>query len=130
MSLRIGPRKALGLAALVVVAAVAMAVWRAVGTDGLLLMAILTSVGAALAVAWFMLQAERRTMRRLEEMRQHFARGLQGLTTQIEQVGSSTNELASRITWDGERADRFLTALDGRLSRTELLLEMIADRLK
>jgi len=120
----------MGLAVLVLVAAVAMAVWRAVGTDGLVLMAILTSVGAPLALGWFMLQAERRSMRRLEEIRHQVAKGLQDVTTQIEQVASSTNELASRTTWDGERADRFLTALDGRLSRTELLLEMIADRLK
>lgn len=47
MSLRIGPRKALGLAALVVVAAVAMAVWRAVGTDGLVLMALRDLGGSA-----------------------------------------------------------------------------------
>src|SRR5690606_36487159 len=123
VSFRIGPRKALGLAALGVVALAAIAVWRLIGTDGILIMAIVTSVGTPLLVAWFVLQAERRTAQRIEQMRATVAKDLRDLPRQLEQVIRQVDELSSQAAWDGERADQFLTALDGRLTRTEWMLE-------
>jgi len=129
VSLRIGPRKALGLAALVLVAVAAVLVWRLLGTDGLLILAIVAAVGAPLVVAWFVLQAERRTAQRIERVRAAIQRDLRDLPAQLETVARQMDELSSRVAWDGERADRFLTALDGRLTRTERLLEALTDRL-
>jgi len=104
-------------------------VWRLLGTDGLLILAIVAAVGAPLVVAWFVLQAERRTAQRIERVRAAIQRDLRDLPAQLETVARQMDELSSRVAWDGERADRFLTALDGRLTRTERLLEALTDRL-
>lgn len=129
MNLRIGGRKVLGLLALVVVAILGLAVWSLWGTNGLLFMVIITSLGSALVVVWFVQQAERRTARRLASLGKALTKDLRGLPEHLNRLSGYADELASRGTWDGERAERFLSALDGRLTRTERMLEALMDRL-
>ena len=130
VSLRIGPRKAIGLAALLLVVVAAAAAWRLFGTNGLLFVAIVVSAGAVLAIGWLVLQSERRTAKRLERLRRDISKDLRDLPAQLDRLALRVDGLSDRVVWDGERADRFLTALDGRLTRTERILEGLADRLR
>lgn len=121
VNFRVGRRKALAMMAVGVVAAVSVAAWLLLGTDGLLAVLIVNSLAAPLVLGWLIAQAERRTRVLVTRIRDEVAVVAKGEQARLDDLSARLDDLDGQAAWSGEQAERLLVALNARLTRTEML---------
>lgn len=127
VSLRLGKRKILALTAIGLTAVVALAAWRLFGTDGLLAVLIATSMVTPLAIGWLAVRTERRTRLLATQLQQTVTAAQAAQVSRIDGLGGRIEDLEQGAAWQGDQAERLLTAVNARLTRAELTQQQLAD---